>query len=243
MPGGDFFGYIDSDGKGFVTSSDFAFKNQGHVRTLGVNLDAAYDLTDNVQLTYVGDYKKFDKLLFIDVDAGPGNQAANYAAVDAKTVTHELRLAGKDSAFDWVAGLYYLHINTKSQNGLKFPIGRVVPGAPFDVASDAHLKTDSYSAFGQAEWRFAPRFSLIAGARIIREKKDYAFSQGLFFTQDSRQIEVGTPIPNGPVFTGAGAVPFKGKRGETLWAGKVQLEFHPVDARTGSLGVDLVVQR
>ena len=229
VPGGDFFGYIDPDGKDFLTSSDFAFKNQGHVRTLGVNLDATYDLTDKVQLTYIGDYKKFDKLLFIDVDAGPGNQAANYAAVDAYTVTQELRLSGKSRDFDWVAGLYYLHIDTMSQNGLKFPVGSVVPGAPFDVASDAHLKTDSYSAFGQAEWRFAPRFAFIAGARVIQEQKDYVFSQGLYFTQDSRQIEVGTPVPIGPVFTATGAVPFRNTRGETLWAGKLQLEFHPVD--------------
>ena len=229
VPGGDFFGYIDGDGKGFTTSSDFAFKDQGHVRTLGVNLDATYDLTDKMQLTYVGDYKKFDKLLFIDVDAGPGNQAANYAAVDAYTVTQELRLAGKSRDFDWVTGFYYLHIDTKSQNGLKFPIGSVVPGTPFDVASDAHLITDSYSAFGQAEWRFAPRVALIAGARVIQEQKDYVFSQGLYFTQDSRQIEVGTPVPIGPVFTAAGAVPFKDKRSETLWAGKLQLEFHPVE--------------
>ena len=229
-PGGDFFGYIDPDGKGFLTSSDFAFKNQGHVRTLGVNLDVTYDLNDKVQLTYVGDYKKFNKLLFIDVDSGPGNQAANYAAVDSYTVTQELRLAGKSQDFNWVAGFYYLHIDTKSQNGLKFPIGSVVPGAPFDVASDAHLKTDSYSAFGQAEWRFAPRFTFIAGARVIQEQKDYVFSQNLYFTQDSRQIEVGTPVPIGPLYTDAGVpVPFKDKRGETLWAGKLQLEFHPVE--------------
>ncbi len=230
VPGGDFFGYIDPDGKGFLTSSDFAFKDQGHVRTFGVNLDATYDLTDKVQLTYVSDYKKFDKLLFIDVDSGPGNQAANYAAVDSYTLTQELRLAGKSQDFDWVAGFYYLHIDTRSQNGLKFPIGSVVPGAPFDVASDAHLKTDSYSAFGQAEWRFAPRFAFIAGARVIQEEKDYVFSQGLFFTQDSRKIEVGTPIPIGPVFTAAGAaVPFVDKRAETLWAGKLQIEFHPIE--------------
>ena len=229
-PGGDFFGYIDPDGKGFLTSSDFAFKNQGHVRTLGVNLDVTYDLNDKVQLTYVGDYKKFNKLLFIDVDSGPGNQAANYAAVDSYTVTQELRLAGKSQDFNWVAGFYYLHIDTKSQNGLKFPIGSVVPGAPFDVASDAHLKTDSYSAFGQAEWRFAPRFTFIAGARVIQEQKDYFFAQNLYFTQDSRQIEAGTPVPIGPLYTDAGVpVPFKDKRGETLWAGKLQLEFHPVE--------------
>lgn len=224
--GGDFFGYIDPDGAGFRTSSDFAFSDSGSVDSWGVDLNAAYELSDAVSLTSITDYKKYDKLLFIDVDAGPGNQSANYAGVDAYSFTQELRLNGKLPGFDWTAGLYYLRIDSKSQNGLKFPVGSVVPGAPFDLGSDARLKTDSYSAFGQAEWEFAPRLTLIVGGRVIREEKDYVFAQNIYGTADSRQIHVGPPIPIGPLFTPA-PTPFRDKRGETLWAGKAQLEFRP----------------
>ena len=226
--GGDFFGYIDPDGKGFLTSSDFAFKNSGSVDTYGVNLNLQYELADKITLTAISDYKKYDKLLFIDVDAGPGNQSANYAGVDAYSFTQELRLNGKSADFEWVAGLYYLRIDTTSKNGLKFPVGSVVPG-PFDLGSDARLKTDSYSAFGQVEWRFAPRFTVIGGARIIREEKNYVFSQNIYGTTDSRQIHQGPPLLIGPVQTPAGPQPFLDKRGKTLWAGKLQLEFRPVD--------------
>ena len=227
-PGGDFFGYIDADGADFTTSSDFAFKDSGKVDTYGVGVRGHYDLSDNILLTSISDYKHYKKLLFIDVDAGPGNQAANYAGVNATSASQELRLNGKSADFDWVAGLYYLYIDADSDNGLKFPVGSVVPGAPFDVGSDARLKTNSYSAFGQVEWRFAPRFTVIGGARIIREEKDYVFSQSLYFTQDSRKIHQGTPVPIGPVFA-PGPVPFVASTGKTLWAGKLQLEFRPND--------------
>ena len=223
--GGDYFGYIDPDGAGFRTSSDFAFKDSGRVDTWGVSLNSKFDMSDAVTLTSITDYKHYKKLLFIDVDAGPGNQAANYAGLRGESYSQELRLNGKTDTIDWVLGAYYLHITSNSDNGLKFPVGSVVPGAPFDLASDALLKTDSYSAFGQVDWKFADGLTLIAGARIIREEKDYWFQQGIYGTTDSRQVHVGTPIVIGPTPTGA----YAAKTGKTLWAGKLQLEYRPVD--------------
>jgi iron complex outermembrane receptor protein len=158
------------------------------------------------------------------VDAGPGNQSVNYAAVDGYSVTQELRLNGKLTDFEWTAGLYYLRIDSRSKNGLKFPVGSVVPGAPFDLGSDARLITDSYSAFGQIEYRFAPRWNFILGARVIQEEKNYNFAQNIYGTQDSRQIHVGTPLSIGPL---PGGRPFLDQRGQTLWAGKVQIEYKP----------------
>lgn len=227
--GADFFGFIDPDGADFRTSSDFAFKDQGNVDTWGVNFRAEIDLSDTVTLTSISDYKDFEKLLFIDVDAGPGNQSANYAGVDATTFTQELRLNGKTGTLDWVAGVYYLNIDAQSANGLKFPVGSVVPGAPFDLASVANLNTNSYSIFGQAEWAFAPKFTIVAGMRVIREEKNYNFFQALFFTQDSRQIHQGDPLVIGPVFGSNGPEAFDADTGQTLWAGKLQLEYRPGD--------------
>ena len=229
VAGGDFFGYKDPDGSGYRTSSDFAFKNSGRIDTYGVYANIKQELSDAVDLTSISDYKHYEKLLFIDVDAGPANQAANYAGLNAKSFSQELRLNGKSSAVDWVAGLYYLHIDADSDNGLKFPVGSIVPGAPFDLASDARLKTDSYSVFGQVEWRFAPKLTAILGARLIREEKDYLFSQSLYFTQDSRKIHQGTPVLVGPVIGPNGPQAYTDKMGKTLWAGKAQLEYRPVD--------------
>ena len=224
VPGGDFFGYKDPDGSDPRTSGDFAFRNHGRVRTWGVNLNGEFDLSDSVKLASVTDYKHFYKILFLDTDSGPGNQSAAYQGVRASTFSQEVRLTGKTDLVDWTTGLYYLHIRTHSLTGLKFPVGSVVPGAPFDLGVDATLKTNSYSAIGQLDWHITPQLTLITGARVIREQKNHNFIQGIWFTADSRQTQVGTPVVIGPLFT-PGPTGYADKSGKTLWAGKVQLDF------------------
>jgi len=224
--GADFFGYIDPDGAGNRFSSDFAFKDSGRVTTWGVGLRGHLDLSDTVTLSSVTDYKKFTHLLFIDVDGGPANQLANYNNLKADQFSQELRLNGKSGDFNWVTGIYYLHINNLSKNGLKAPINGLVPGNPIDIASTARLKTDSYSLFGQGEYDFTDTLRFVAGARVIRENKDYNFIQELYFSPDSRVVQPGAPLfPIGPL---PGPNPrYLDKRGQTLWAGKVQLEYRP----------------
>lgn len=230
--GADFFGWIDPDGADNLFSSDFAFDNQGHVSTWGVNLRAKFDITDAVTLSSVTDYKDYSKLLFIDVDAGPTNQLANYGNVDAKSETQELRLNGKADRLNWVAGIYYLHINNLSRNGLKAPINGTVPGNPIDIASTARLKTTSYSLFGQFDYDLTDQFRIIVGGRVIREKKDYDFIQQLFISPDSRQIQPaqtvpGFPLTIGPIYPGGVPSRYLDNDSKTLWAGKAQLEYRP----------------
>jgi len=74
-PGADFFGDRAPDPKTRTLSSDFAFENQGRVDTWGVNLRAKIDLSDDITLSSITDYKNFKKLLFIDVDVGTGQPA------------------------------------------------------------------------------------------------------------------------------------------------------------------------
>ncbi len=223
--GGDFFGYRDPDGEDWTFSGDFAFANSGFQDTTGLQLRVEWDFSE-MTLTSISDYKKFEKLMFIDVDSAPVNQSANYAAVDADSFSQELRIDGGGDRLQWVAGLYYLNIDTESDNGLKFPVNSVVPGAPFDLGSDARLQTDSYSAFGQVDWEVVDKVTLIGGLRVIQEEKDYDFSQNLYFgNADPRQIHVGPPVLIGP---DAGQA-FAASTSDTLWAGKLQVDFRPTD--------------
>jgi len=208
-----------------------------------VNLRAKFDLNDNVTLSSVSDYKNFKKLLFIDVDAGPANQLANYGNVDAKSFTQELRLNGKADRLNWTAGLYFLHIDNLSNNGLKAPANGLVPGAPLDIASIAHLKTTSYSAFGQFDYDLTDKFRVIVGARVIREKKDYDFVQKLFISPDPMAIQPaqtvpGFPLTIGPTYPGGVPTPYLDKDGKTLWAGKVQFEYRPAEGTLLYFGVN-----
>lgn len=236
--GGDFFGYIDPDGEDFNTSGDFAFEDQGEIETGGINNRIEWDLRDSVTFTSVTDYKDYEKLVFIDVDSAPANQSANYAAVDATSFTQEFRLNGTTDTMAWVAGFFYLNIDSESDNGLKFPVNGVVPGSPFDLGVDARLKTDSYSLFGQIERDLNSEWTLIAGLRVIQEEKEYHFEQNIYFTQDSRVIHQGAPILIGPVFNNGVPAPFDDETSDTLWAGKLQLDWNYSDDLLLYLGVN-----
>ena len=118
------FGYLDPDGDDFTFSGDFAFADQGSTENSGINFKLAQDISDSMTFTSITDYKDYEKLLFIDVDSAPVNQLANYAGVDASSFTQELRLNGETDRSRWVAGFYYLNIDSESDNGLKGPGSR-----------------------------------------------------------------------------------------------------------------------
>ena len=228
-PGGDFFGYLDPDGSDFDTSSDFAFDNQGDTETTGVNARLEWDLSNGVQFTSVTDWKDYEKLLFIDVDSAPVNQLANYAGVDATSLTQELRFSGETDNGRWVAGFYYLNIDTTSDNGLKAPVGSIVGTSvtPVDIAVISELETDSYSLFGQYEHDFSDQLTGILGVRAIREEKEFNTAIGVLLSSDSFSVNQGDFLPS-PF--GAGSPFFEAlDSSDTLWAAKAQLDYRVND--------------
>jgi len=240
QPGADFFGYIDKDGEGWNTAGDFAFSNSGDTETTGVNLRIEHDINDSLLFTSVTDFKDYSKLLFIDVDSAPVNQLANYAGVDATSLTQEFRLNGETDNTRWVLGFYYLNIDSMSDNGLKAPENSLpvvldplfssIPefAGGLDIGVQADLQTDSYSLFGQIERDFSDDWTFTAGLRVIQEEKDYFMRQGFFVSNDSRTVNVGDPLIN--IRTDFIGVPdFTADTSDTLWTGKLQLDWRPND--------------
>ncbi len=247
-PGADFYGYIDPDGEGFITSGDFAFEDNGTTDTFGINARLEWELSGGALLTSITDFKDYEKLLFIDVDSAPVNQLVNYAGVDATSFTQEIRLNGETDRTRWVAGFYYLNIDTDSDNGLKFPPNSLATdpfvGGPADLGVDAQLETDSYSLFGQLEYDINDRLTIIAGLRAILEEKDYEFAQSFYTAPtNAREIHQGPRIIVGPVdpfaiFGGGTSSPFIDSTSDNLWAGKIQLDFRPNDDILWYFGVN-----
>lgn len=237
VPGGDFFGYIDPDGKGWKTSGDFAFKDNDRTKDWGVNLRWEHNISDSTKFTSITDYKDYWKLLFIDVDSAPVNQLANYAGVDATSFTQEFRLNGENDTATWVLGVFFLDIDSDSDNGLKAPansLPALFGGLNFpdgaDIGVQATLKTKSYSLFGQAEWNLTDTTTLITGLRYILEKKNFRMNQGLFFNTSNYKVNVGTPFAPLNAYTD--------KTSDPLWAGKLQLNWKPDDSMLVYLGLN-----
>lgn len=240
QPGADYFGYIDKDGEGWDTAGDFAFGKSGDTETTGVNLRIEHEITEQLLFTSVTDFKDYQKLLFIDVDSAPVNQLANYAGVDATSITQEFRLNAETDNTRWVLGFYYLNIDSKSDNGLKAaenslpvildPLFSSIPefAGGLDIGVQADLQTDSYSLFGQIERDLNDEVTLTAGLRVIQEEKDYFMRQGFFVSNDSRTVNVGDPLIN--IRTDFIGVPdFTADTADTLWTGKLQLDWRPND--------------
>ena len=246
-PGADFFGYIDPDGEDFDTSGDFAFADSGNTDTFGINVRLEWQL-GGALLTSITDFKDYEKLLFIDVDSAPVNQAANYAGVDATSFTQEIRLNGETDRMRWVTGFYYLNIDAESDNGLKFAPNSLGMdpnlGGPFDLGVDANLQTDSYSLFGQIEYDLSDKLTFIGGVRVIQEEKEYDFVQSFYTAPtNAREIHQGTQLIIGPInpfaiFGGGTSFPFVDDTSDTLWAAKLQLEYRPTDNMLWYFGVN-----
>lgn len=233
LAGGDFFGYLDPDGDDFTFSGDFAFDDQGSTETRGINQRVVWDISENMIFTSVTDYKDYEKLLFIDVDSAPVNQLANYAGVDATSLTQEFRLNGESENARWVVGLFYLTIDNDSDNGLKAPENSIINtafGVPFDIGVVASLQTDSYSLFGQFDYDLSDVLTLTGGLRVIKEEKDFDVGIGFFFSPGNFDVNQGgqggllpdVPFPGAPFF-------FDDSTSDTLWAGKLQLDWRPND--------------
>ena len=69
------------------------------------------------------------------------------------------RLSGESDRTRWVAGVYYLNIDTDSDNGLKAPVNSIIFdlfGAPFDIGVVAALRNDLVQRIRSDRVRHSP---------------------------------------------------------------------------------------
>ena len=219
VPGGDFFGYIAPPPASFTESTDFSFSHMNHTGALGLTGHISWDIRPDLQLTSVSNFTRYYSLQFIDVDAGPGNQLANYHQDHTSQASEEVRLAGHNDVAHWVTGIYFLRMNNFSNNGLKSP------PAGLDIPAIAHLLTNSYSLFGQTDFQLTGPWSLTVGGRLVDERKSYDLTQALFVSTNPLLVQPGTPIAAfgpPPDFT-----PYHNTMDSWMWAGQAQLDYRP----------------
>lgn len=234
-PGGDFFGYIDPDGSGRTTSSDYAFDDINTFETYGASGRLSIDMGD-VSLTAISDYKHFAKNFSLDVDSGPENQFYWHGVSNVNSYSQEVRLNGKTGPLTWVAGAYFLRIDNHSVHGIGALPTSVFPIPSWDQPRIADLQSTSYSAFGQAEYKLSDKFTLIGGLRASREKKKYDFKVLFVFPNDN-----GDPFnwnyEPAIDFPGFSQGLYTAKSAETLWSWKAQVNYKPTVDTLLYLGV------
>ena len=227
VPGATWFGYTPLDPKSLTLSSDFAADD---VNTVTAFIGAAhvdYKL-GNVNVSSITAWQTHKKNLLIDADGSPINLFNFGANAKTNAFSQELRFSGGDGAFRWTGGFYYLNTRTGAISSLMgakgsafaTAFGAGATGIEFSPLS--HFKSRSISGFGQVEIGFAPKWNFILGGRIIREHQEINSTFNAYVNANDYVIDTATvAFPY--------ASPYSDKRNKTLWAGKAQIEFRPID--------------
>lgn len=167
-------------------TSDYIVKQKG----VSANIDWALG---DVALTSITAYRTWDWMPHNDTDTtGLDVFRISQTTTHQKQFSQELRIASVgERTIDYVAGLYYFHqiLPTQAIAGFgsdapEFALPPTVPIAirqaaldGFTFVGDSRAKTDSYAAFGQANWHIDGRVTLTVGARFTHEKKSGWFDQ------------------------------------------------------------------
>jgi len=76
-------------------------------RSWGISAKLIYGLTDDIDMTLIGGYRKISATYSYDVDGGPVALENNRNDVRQHNFSGEARLSGKHKWVDWVAGFFY----------------------------------------------------------------------------------------------------------------------------------------
>jgi iron complex outermembrane receptor protein len=231
-PGGNFFGYVPLNPEDLDLSEDFALSDHNKVKGQVYAAHIDYDFGGFV-LNSVTSYQKYFKETYLG-DGSPVNVLGFGNRSDTEAWSQELRLNGETSDLRWQVGSFYLNNKVDLLQGILEPsgsalanLGTVFSGDPTvvelgsDLVTDLKFKSESISFFGQFEYDFADRWTIIAGARYIREKQQYDYVHFVAANLDNHSVEGDIVIR--PAFQ----PDFSDKRTFNLWTGKLQLEFRP----------------
>jgi iron complex outermembrane receptor protein len=131
------------------------------------------NLPFGMSLNYLGGFDNSRLNNSAAYDNLANNTAATFDGIEHPlTQNHELRLAsGTDQAITWQGGLFYFN----EKNHLSSDYNIAVPG--FSQLQDAlgfpypHVDSDSYAAFGQANWKATDTLAFSAGVRETHDDK------------------------------------------------------------------------
>jgi iron complex outermembrane receptor protein len=179
VPGAPLTGFYDNWTPATVPFDPRAEKrvNYGDTEQGGVTVDFSFDF-DAFSLRSITAYTDIDDSFGFDL-AGGGNTQNGFlppgtpgllikSESNMKQVSQEIHLLGDafDDHVNWIGGIYLM--NEDGQQGYS---GLDFVALNFDENSD--VDTKSYAIFGEADWRFADRWSTTLGLRYTDERKTF----------------------------------------------------------------------
>lgn len=164
----------------------FDIRPQRDNQLTGISARLDWDVSENMTLTSVTGYDKFDREEANDWSGVPALDASNINTSELEVFSTELRLAGDSGDLSWVAGLYYSDDTVDEFYNFfmadsVFGLGGVEFGVtPFQFAPILQLhtkynqETDSKAIFGHVEYDVTDKLGLTVGLRYTEETRDWA---------------------------------------------------------------------
>lgn len=146
---------------------------------------------------------------------------------DEDALSQELRYRHSGERWRWVAGAYGSRSDESFAIAIRDAVIPVLDGVEIVLDSDiaSRQKKDNAALFGEAEWSFAPRWTLIAGGRYDHERVRFDYSGDYRVPRGSIG---GLPVPGAviaPIVEASGALPpdttGAGRRSFDVWLPKL----------------------
>ena len=233
-PAVDVFGLITSpalgatDCAGFFEPNDGPFKvvnnTEGFYKRDHVGTTATIDwaIGENVGLTSITDWQDFTKDYLEDTDSTSNQLFDFFQNMKSSQFSQEVRIAGETKRSRWLAGAYYLNIDSSYMVGVD---GVGAFGVFIDNNYD--LETTTYAGFLQGEFDFSEKLTGIAGFRWTEDEKDYVFTPLCDFEVGGPNRDQANCFIFGPQVAAVGIPP--SSRDEGDWSGLVELDYRPND--------------
>jgi iron complex outermembrane receptor protein len=227
-PGCDILGYKQPSSYDYYTSAaDIVGYNKEH--TMGSTLTMHGHFGSALTLTSISDFTYYYKDYNEDSESSPQDEVEFWTSVSTKQYSQELHLDnGGDGPIRWVAGVYYLKMNGKYDegSGQGTDYYNLIPYGPFPGNDQRYIiDTKSWSEFAQAEFDLTKSLTFTAGGRWSTEEKNYNYNYyGLTAGFKGSPIDYSQPQPFfqiNPAVSGDDARIHKSD-----WTGKLALNYH-----------------
>jgi iron complex outermembrane receptor protein len=156
---------------------DSASGNFRSVDTYGASLNVSHELSPELTVSNIVAWRRYDLQLNLDTDYSTDNRFnTNRNGSNNRQFSEELRLAFKSGRIDGQAGLYYFTSVNNGHTQLFANFGSGIENF-FGGDFDSRNTVDSAAAFGQFNFHVTDALTLLAGARVTRDKVKVRIAQ------------------------------------------------------------------
>lgn len=225
---------------------DHNFPNTEKRQISGVSTIVSWDFPNEMNLQSITAARYSDFEITVDDDRSSGGLSIHSTFLDeSDQFTQEFRITSPgDNRFRYVAGLYYLDVDSSTDRST--PLN----GNP-GLSIDARVQSESFAAFGSADYDLTEQLTATVGLRWTTEDKEVIFSQtpGLGFPavaeiKDARtdsavsgNVAVNYAVSDSVAAYGTVAKGFKSGGFNTDYVGNDQIEFDEESVISYELGI------